>query len=254
MEQHKDTSTTRPGSTGRNYDLDFFRDITTEEQAYWLGFIRADGYLSPSKNTVGVTLAVEDKAHLAKLARAVGLGESAIRIYKRQPGNWQVQDSARLLFCRKRFYESFVALGYTNCKADYADFPPIPANLLRHFIRGMFDGDGCAGLSLYEGKFKTIARFRFSISVANELMANRLCDTLREATGEHVGISNDHSIWAVRATNQTVLRSLYHYLYDGATVFLERKRMKIEAAIQYSPDNNTKPAAYTPGLQVPVCV
>lgn len=233
---------TRPRH-GRTYNEEYFAAIVTEEQAYWLGMLYGDGFLSPSKLTVGISLAEEDQPHLAKLAVAVGDKPSSIRTYEPQANNWQVQRTVRLLFGRKRFYETLVALGYCNRKANYTDFPPIPEYLLPHFIRGMFDADGYASLSISQGKYKSIVRFRISISVANEMLAQRLRDTLNIATGEHIGISRDKTIWAVRATNQKALTALHHYLYEDATVFLERKRKKFDEAITYSANSAAQPAA-----------
>ena len=52
----------------RKYVIDhhFFDVINTEEKAYWLGFITADGCVV-SKNRLTINLAVADVAHLEKL-------------------------------------------------------------------------------------------------------------------------------------------------------------------------------------------
>lgn len=239
----KNNKKPRSGYKGRNYNVDFFRKILTEVQAYWLGFFFADGFITPSKGTVGITLAFEDFNHLLKLALSVGLDASAIKIYKRSPGNWQVQDSVRLLFARRPFYESFLELGYSRRKADRVQFPDIPAHLLRHFIRGMFDGDGYVNLHISKGKYKDIARFHWGLSVANEQFAQLILRTLREATGEHIHLGRDHSIWRVNATNQVALIALYRYLYEDATVFLERKHNKFLEAINFDRHGNQSPAA-----------
>lgn len=238
MEKH-DKKPHRQGNKRRNYNEDYFAEILTEEQAYWLGFLFGDGALTPSKNTVGLALASGDRSHLCKLAVAVGDKPSSICIYQPAASNWQVQPSVRILFGRKRFYQHLVKLGFTNKKAGYSDFPPIPKHLFPHFIRGWFDADGYASMSLSAGKYKTIARYRFSISVANEQLATRLCAYLREKSGEHLGINRDHSIWAVRATNFNALRALHDLLYKDANVYLERKKTKFDAAINYP----TRPTA-----------
>jgi len=43
-----------------------FDNIDTEEKAYWLGFLYADGWVSSKGNTVGLTLALKDIEHLKK--------------------------------------------------------------------------------------------------------------------------------------------------------------------------------------------
>ncbi len=58
----------------RKYSVndDYFSIIDTEEKAYWLGFIFADGYIS-NKNgkRVGITLKSSDRDHIIKFAKAI---------------------------------------------------------------------------------------------------------------------------------------------------------------------------------------
>lgn len=231
--------------TGRQYNSSFFVKITTEQQAYWLGYIRAAGYLVPSKTTVGITVTTQDKDHLVKLAHATGLDASAIKTYRptKHYKGWLIQDRARLLFSRKEFYQSFVDLGYCNRRASYEEFPPLPEHLLRHFIRGMFDGSGIVGIEDLEGKRRATAHCKWEISLHNEVMAVSLQRTLEQAIRQPLSLGRDHDIWAIRETNQPTLRLLYQYLYDGATVWLQRKRLKFEEALQEKYGDNAKPAA-----------
>lgn len=49
----------------------FFKEIDTEEKAYWLGFIAADGFITTRDNTVGITLGRKDKNHLFKFTKSI---------------------------------------------------------------------------------------------------------------------------------------------------------------------------------------
>ena len=51
-----------------NYNDDLFEIINTEEKAYWLGFIYADGYVS-DEYSFEVSLSLKDKEHLMKLGK-----------------------------------------------------------------------------------------------------------------------------------------------------------------------------------------
>ena len=43
-----------------------FEKIDTEEKAYWLGFLYADGYVDPERGEIILGLAEKDKEHINK--------------------------------------------------------------------------------------------------------------------------------------------------------------------------------------------
>ncbi len=51
----------------RRSDVSFFKDINSEEKAYWLGFVYADGNLTDD-NFFNIALQSRDASHLKKLA------------------------------------------------------------------------------------------------------------------------------------------------------------------------------------------
>ena len=60
---------------------DSFNSIKTEEQAYWLGFMYADGYVS--SGYVGLSLAVRDSFHLEKFKSFLNSNHN-INIYEKR--------------------------------------------------------------------------------------------------------------------------------------------------------------------------
>ena len=46
------------------FNENVFDSIDTEEKAYWLGFLYADGFITSKYNKIGLTLALKDKDHL----------------------------------------------------------------------------------------------------------------------------------------------------------------------------------------------
>ena len=55
-----------------NYNRHIFENIDTEEKAYWLGFILADGYLNTDKHMVRIKLGDVDKKHIEKFIAFIG--------------------------------------------------------------------------------------------------------------------------------------------------------------------------------------
>ena len=60
----------RPKLT-HTFNKDYFEEIDTEEKAYWLGFIYADGSINPSKNGLEISLKYSDKTHLQKFKKSI---------------------------------------------------------------------------------------------------------------------------------------------------------------------------------------
>lgn len=112
-----------------------FHIIDTEEKAYWLGFLYADGYVS-KYNQIEVSLSLEDEEHLIKLKQFINTNTNIIKDEHR----------CRLLFCSKELANDLAQLGCVNNKSLILQFPTeqqVPQELIRHFLRGYVDGDGC---------------------------------------------------------------------------------------------------------------
>lgn len=121
-----------------------FDVIDTEEKAYWLGFIFADGYIDSSplyknkKNNYEFELSLSNKdiEHLQKFSSFIFLKKE---LY--------VDDTrCRLSVNSKHFWKILNSYGCVPKKSLILKFPNIDifsdTSLIRHFIRGYFDGDG----------------------------------------------------------------------------------------------------------------
>lgn len=115
---------------------DYFDDLGVE-QAYWLGFIYADGCViwtdsaGRSRWVLTINLKPDDTDHLFKLHAALG-------------GSFKVGKAARLNAHSRYLCARLGSLGVVPRKS-YAPCapPPMRGEVLRSFLRGMFDGDGC---------------------------------------------------------------------------------------------------------------
>ena len=81
-----------------NFAIDFiFQSITTEEQAYWLGFIYSDGYITEKTNRFGIELNIEDYNHLQNL---LDLMDSNLKIRTRERiNNFESKTKDCLISC-----------------------------------------------------------------------------------------------------------------------------------------------------------
>ncbi len=206
----------------------YFEKIDTEEKAYWLGFIAADGYLNNRHNTVGITLDVSDSEHLEKFIKAVNSTTKVRTHASKYSVNHRVTTKARVeLYCGK-MDQDLRNLGIDHKKTTtLKPLSGIPTNLLRHFIRGYFDGDGCVFSTIgkdrkgihkyYRGGFTFVGTFAF-LTFINESLPFQVKSLLKDKRTE--------SSYTLYILSNVRFNIMYEYLYKDATIYLDRKYEK----------------------------
>lgn len=123
-----------------HFNEHFFENIDTEEKAYILGFIMADGYVSSNGRTLSIAIAQKDVDILHKINAAM-VSSANINIKKHKPENQLV-----LNLCSVKLVSSLGLYGVVKNKTSTIKFPQIKDfDMYKHFIRGYFDGDGYIG-------------------------------------------------------------------------------------------------------------
>ena len=204
------------------FDEFFFDKIDTEEKAYWLGFFFADGYLSSTSNLIGFELESSDISHLEKFKKALNT-DKEIKIYHKN-STFGPQDNCRLIFYSSHMRS--ILLNYIGSvyKTFEGHLPKVEKSLESHLIRGFFDGDGCL---TYEKK-----------DYEKYIVCPNINFTGRKKDLEYIeDLSGFSWAWSKRKNNDTDnfsigcgrpndVLSFLHYMYDDATVFLDRKYEK----------------------------
>ena len=115
-----------------------FEEINTEEKAYWLGFLYADGNVSKDDNRI--SLCIKDLEHMEKFAKFIGKDiRIKTKIVKNKP-------YFLVFFRSEKMKNDLINKGCIPQKSLILKFPEkeiLPENLQIPFIRGYFDGDGC---------------------------------------------------------------------------------------------------------------
>ena len=181
--------------TARKYvcNSNYFSTIDSEEKAYWLGFIYADGYLSKTNyrsNILGISLSVVDKGHLEKFRQAIGFTGN-ILTYRSCSGYSSKTEYARITIRDQQLCDDLEAKGVYYHKTQILRFPDdniVPEAFIPHFIRGYFDGEK-----------------------------------------RHANQVNNYSL-DIGGNKQVI--SIMEYLYSNASVYLERKRDKYNDFLQ----------------------
>lgn len=128
----------------RKYNLNetFFDKIDSEEKAYMLGFIYADGNNLFKINRISVQLAKKDEDILIKFSKLL-YNENIVKYTSKKNSKGNIFDYAYLNLFSRHMSEKLASLGVVERKSYAITFPNwLDKSLYRHFIRGLIDGDG----------------------------------------------------------------------------------------------------------------
>jgi len=206
-------------------DASYFRDVDTEAKAYWLGFLTADGYVTKNGYTVGVELAQKDSGHLEKLRVAVGSTAPVRDYYKSAHGVWQ----SRLSLYSREVVADLARHGVTHgCPSRTP--PALPADIERHYFRGLFDGDGGFG--------RTVVRKGFiqwsMVQVGNLACVEAFAAFCRRHVPTVARITDRGNIHAFILSGTRFCKAVAAALYEGASVVLDRK-VEVYRQLQAAP-------------------
>ena len=138
LNKHKIKS--RGNKQGYPRDEFYFNKIDTEEKAYWLGFLYADGCVH--SNNYEISVNITDKEHIEKFKAAIkAFNHNITEIQDKRFQNAKTlyQFSIR----DKQLHQDLIKWGCIPQKSLLINkIPNIPRDYVSHFLRGQFDGDG----------------------------------------------------------------------------------------------------------------
>lgn len=197
-----------------------FDNINSEEVAYWLGFIFADGYISSRDNGFELSLGIKDLEHLKKFNKFMGFNGDNVKISVIHQGDKSFT-RCRWGIVNKHLWNTLNDYGCTPKKSKTLKFPTkIPIEYLKDFIRGYFDGDGCITYIRNGDKVNTT---RSTVLGTNSFLGE--VKKILEENGIKSKIITDK-----RMKDTVILEILTKsekdflmYLYNESTIYLDRK-------------------------------
>ena len=207
-------------------DFDVLNNMD-REFAYLLGFIWSDGFVSKDNNYV-VSLSIEENDYkdIETVINKHILWEKRKILDKKRPNG---KPQIRSYVYNKKIHNFFVKLNYQyksfNDFNKVKDF--IQKNLLKYFIRGLIDGDGC-----FYVNYKTKKYQKFIITNNSNYDWTSFCDILKEIniTKYHLLCNNKNGSKNSNITINSIYDIIklgdfiYENKYDG--VGLKRKYLK----------------------------
>lgn len=221
----------------------YFEDIDSEEKAYWLGFLYADGYVRMKYGRSGelkLKLSIKDKEHLELFNECLNSTypvKTEISKVRYKDGKYignkdknidegkvftSISENIKVIIYNNKIVNDLMSHGCVNKKTFLIRWPETREDLQRHFLRGFFDGDGCITMRLPKGKkyhvftMNITSNYNFIIDIKNFLEENNIIITnkiMKQKNSFHLTI-RDHQ----------GLIKFYELIYENSKIFLERKK------------------------------
>lgn len=203
------------------FNLHFFETIDTEEKAYWLGFLMADGCVSKS-GRLSIILKNDDIEHLRKFSKSLELQNTDIIEKNITDKRGFVTTRAEVRINSVELCQSLEKYGIVCNKTGKEIMSSnIPKELKRHFIRGFFDGDGSI-CKVYKRQYNRIHLGSCSLSIIQDIIENVFQETQIELK---YYISNSYSrpFYYIDCTHKQHCKDFIKYLYNDCNIYLDRK-------------------------------
>ncbi len=213
----------------------YFESIDDEHKAYWLGFLTADGNVRNKKGDswyVKLEIKNTDKK-LLELFKEDIASDATIKDYK-----YNKKHNVMIYIYSSKWAQDLSKYDIVPNKTFIINkLPNIKTDLIKHFIRGYFDGDG--SIMLYKPKGQNLKRLNISICGTKEFLNN-----LNIFLNKQIGTTNNKlinmnkygsNVFNLRYTSNDDVIKFCEYIYLDCTICLERKRDKY---IQFKIERN----------------
>lgn len=208
-------------------DENFFKNIDTEDKAYWFGFILADGCIRnfKGKSHLCIGLNEKDEHHLNKFKASL---KSNAPILKRKDG------AVVLTINCTKLAKDLMSLGCVPRKTykELSMPPSIPHELRRHVIRGYVDGDGWITNTEYRGYRKQgigICSLKQNILIEFRSEFEKLG---LQAKSKKITLDKLSNTYELTYYSKVDSYKILSYLYNDSTIYLDRKYQKAQEVIQ----------------------
>lgn len=219
--------------SNRKIRHDFFSNIETELQAYLLGFYTADGSINEKRKTLRIHLQLSD-IDLVNLYKDVISPDA--RTYEVEPKAVVGRNGAKVFghgsfgvdITSAKLCNDLVNLG-VGYRKSYEELhipKALPDNLIIHFIRGYFDGDGSVSGGVYSDKYRPNPRVRIHCTI--DAKKATLLQEFMEYFAK-IGIQMNlnyltrDDMYRLQTSSKGMCKKLFDVLYADSNFYLKRK-------------------------------
>lgn len=202
----------------KNYQKDYFEVIDSPAKAYFLGFLKADGYVDKNRDRVALRIQEKDVEILEKFCDCLGFPHSRINKIKARPMEGRNQsDHVEFAITNTQLVTPLL-----NVKSKEI-FDKVPEEFSYDFIRGYFDGDGTIS-------YRNMKKLYFSIAVVGSPSDSHMLEYIMQRVEGFTKIYTDKrsDLPFLKSDNQVVIRRFRDLIYKDAYIYLTRKKTKFD--------------------------
>lgn len=219
----RDRKTVFKNQKYNDVNTDFFKTINSEESAYFLGFLYSDGCVQTTNNAYTMSLKLKsDDQYILEKFRDIMSPSSPIK-------TTNVGKYSYFRINQKQVCEQLISHGCVPNKSLILQFPKtVPQELIRHFLRGYSDGDGC----IYKNRFKNKKTIN---TIWKIISTKQFCQQSAKIIKEQLDINCSQSLSRPKTNQITTtlsvggnqqVKKLLDWMYQDATIYLTRKYEK----------------------------
>lgn len=212
----------------KNYNEDYFKSIDTPNKAYFLGFVFADGSIISDdkkyRHQMVIKIHPKDKHILERLIDEI---EGEMDIW-----HSNTREICQVTFSGKKIVKHLNSNGCGINKTFTIEYPNIPEELERHFLRGYFDGDGC--IRINTDKRDGSKRGDLRIVGGSQKMINKINERMNVLFGTNVNKlygPKDKEYKFIGWAGMSDIEKIYEGFYNDTDLFLNRKKLIFDEVI-----------------------
>jgi acylphosphatase len=200
------------GFYSKRYSLDesFFDEIDTEEKAYFLGLMGSDGNVAKDRPVFEIGLSGEDKILVERFKNAIKYTGPI------SPHKTYRQISWRMTVYSKKMTDDLIKHGIVpNKSIIYELNQEISNHLIRHYIRGMFDGDGSV-------RYRPDGQFEASL-ISSKPFIKKFMELIKNTLNLEPHVEEKKNTLNLKLGGSWTTFLFLDWMYKDSSIYLPRK-------------------------------
>lgn len=223
----------------------------TEDVSYWFGWLVTDGSNASNGANISIRIAESDRPQLERLKQLISYTGPITTLKRTQRVEYikgvrltgPQQDRAVLAIASRSLSSTVRALGVQAGKGGSFTAPAINPATYHHFVRGLFEGNGCFSFSKWnKWESNLTAAPQLLGQIQSWLTSNRILSHVDNVWGTPFG----NGAQVLRICGNNTGMKVFRLLYSDCHHLLPRKLEAFVKLYQYKKTRQLKPSEKEP--------